>query len=238
MNKQALPDNFNWSFSKLMVFESCPLRFKFKYIDRVPELPPKPDNPMERGNREHKLLEDFVTGRRDNIRGCEGRATEDFLPLLQTGRELVAAEQGTAEQNWFFDTDWTPTTRDNVWLWLKLDLFVHDNDTAVIVDYKTGKSVYKAVEHAQQLQLYAPCVALKFPEIRTIHTELWYLDEGHVKHNSFSHEEALGLIRRYDDRVQTLYNTRLFRANPSKMNCRYCPFGPNVGTGHCPSAAR
>lgn len=233
----VLPSNFNWSFSKLMMFEQCALRFKFKYVDRVPEPPPKPDNPMERGNREHKRLEDYTLSRTSTLTGCEGKATDEFKGVLDEIRSLISVGQGTAEQDWFFDSDWKPTTRENVWLWLKLDAFVHDDTSAVAVDYKTGKSVYKAVEHAQQLQLYAACLALKYPDIHHITTELWYLDEGHVKTNRFSSEEAVRLVNRFDQRADAMYSARYFRANSSKQTCRWCPYGAN-GNGHCPSAAR
>lgn len=233
----VLPSGFNWSFSKLTMFEQCALRFKFKYVDRVPEPPPKPDNPMERGNREHKRLEDYTLGRTSTLNGCEGKATGEFKAVIDEVRSLISLGQGTAEQDWFFDSDWKPTTRENVWLWLKLDAFVRDDTSAVAIDYKTGKSVYKAVEHAQQLQLYAACLALKYPDIHHIVTELWYLDEGHVKANRFSSEEAIRMVDRFDQRANAIYTARYFRANPSKQTCRWCPYGAN-GNGHCPSAAR
>lgn len=225
----------NWSFSSLMVYESCPLRFKLARIDKLPELPRPPDNPMERGNRVHDRLEKYVKGQ-SNEMDTEAKRIDDFVEALDHARDLYAMGKATAEENWLFDRDWEVTGRDRVWLWSKLDLSVLDekNGHIISVDYKTGKSLYKAIEHVQQLQLYAAITALKYEWAETITSELWYLDEGHVKPFTVSRDEALAFVGRFDARAQKAYDDRFFRANPNAQTCRYCPYGPKNGTGACP----
>lgn len=227
----------NWSFSSLMVYETCPLRFKLARIDKLKELPRPDDNPMERGNRIHNRLELYVKGE-SNEMDTEARCIDAFVPAIDHARHLYSCKMATAEENWLFDRDWEETPRDagRIWLWSKLDLSVMDekNGHIISVDYKSGKSLYKAVEHVQQLQLYAAISALKYEWAETITSELWYLDEGGVKTFTVTRDEALAFVGRFDQRAQRAYDDRFFRANPNAQTCRYCPYGPKAGTGACP----
>ncbi len=117
----------------------------------------------------------------------------------------------------------------------KLDFAALDksNNYVVVVDYKTGKPDYKVVEHIQQLQFYAALTALKYEWANQIVAELWYVDAGAVRSVEWTREQALAFVGRFDARAQRIYNDRFFRANPSKITCRYCPYSPR-GTGACP----
>jgi CRISPR/Cas system-associated exonuclease Cas4 (RecB family) len=231
----ASAEGINWSYSKLDTYETCAFQFKLRYIDRMPEPPRPPDNPLERGNRIHDNLEGFVKGTA-SIKDNEARAIGEFKAPLERLQDLYAAGMATAEQNWFIDQDWGNCARDKVWLWSKLDFSVLDehNGHAIVGDYKSGKSQYKAINHVQQLQLYAAVTAIRYEWAERITAELWYVDEGHIKPFEVNREEALRFIGRFDERVQRLYKDRFFRPNPNKITCAYCPFGPKRGTGICP----
>lgn len=219
----------------LMKYETCPMRVKLQYIDHLPEPPRPPDNPMERGNREHKRLELFVLGDDDALGSCEGKQTRAFVPTLKHAQALHAAGQASVEENWYFDENWNVCGNDARWAWIKVDLSVRDEEAGklVSVDYKTGRSGYKTVEHIQQNQLYAGISALRFEWAETIDTELWYLDEGWVRKSSYTREEALKFIGRFQQRADKIFNDKYFRPNPNRETCRYCPYSPR-GTGACP----
>ena len=223
----------NWSFSALVIYEQCPLRFKFSKIDRIPEPPRPPDNPLDRGNRIHDNLEKFVKG--EAPLANEARALDDFKPALESLKLLYSEGQASAEENWLFDTDWKVCDRDNVWLWAKLDFNVLDTqkNVSIVGDYKSGKSQYKAIEHIQQTQLYAAITALRQEWADTIITELWYVDEGLVKTQIYTREQALRLVGRFDMRARRLFDDKHYRPNPNKVSCKWCPYSPR-GNGHCP----
>lgn len=227
----------NWSFSKLMVYEQCPLHFKFAKIDRVPEPPRKPNDPLERGNRIHKRLECYVQG--TGPMDTEAKSIAKFEPILTHARELYRVGLATTERDWLFNRDWELCEQSEVWLWAKLDLSVVDepHQLAIAVDYKSGKSTYKQIEHVQQMQLYAALTALKFEWAQTVIAELYYLDEGWVKSVTYAREDALRFVGRFDRRAQRIYDDKLFRPNPTRMTCKWCPYGVQNGNGHCPVAA-
>lgn len=244
----------NWSFSSLIKYEACALSFKLAKIDKLPELPRAEDNPLARGDRIHKRYEAYIKGESDQF-DTEAKQSQKFLPILNRIRELYADGYATAEQNWWFNSDWDETGRvfecphhgrnliDDcqecskvIWLWAKLDTSIYSPEQwlAITIDFKTGKSQYKAIEHIQQTQLYAAISAIKFPNARKHSAELFYLDEGHIRQAVYSQEEALKFVGRFDARAKRIYADRFFRANPNMHNCRYCPYGPRNGTGACP----
>lgn len=229
----------NWSYSTLTQYESCPLRVKLKKIDKLPELPLPPNNPMERGNREHSLYEFYIKGEISSLLASEARSIKEFLPLFEHARDLYADGLAFAEGDWWFDRDWMVCDRDSVWLWAKLDLLVLDYDAklAVAIDFKTGRSQYKIIDHVGQTQLYAAATVLKYPWVERVDTELWYVDEGHIKTVEYTSEEALKAVGRFDKRAQRIYDDRHFRPNPNISTCRYCPYNRSLGTGACPVSA-
>ena len=228
-------EDVNWSFSKLIMWENCNLQFKLKHLDKLPELPKKPNNPMERGNRIHNNLELFVKGE-GTLRDNEARAIKQFEDSLIHIQTLYAEGKATAEDNWWFDKNWDVCDRNKVWLWSKLDFNVMDVEKShsIVGDYKSGKSGYKAAEHIQQIQLYAAVTALRQEWANTITGELWYVDEGWVRSATYTREAALSFVGRFDRRVERLYADKFFRPNANKVTCRWCPYGPANGTGACP----
>lgn len=229
----------HWSFSSLMTYEQCAYRFKLRYIDRLPEPPRPPDNPLERGNRIHSNLEKFTMGELDEFGlTAEPKHIQDFKPALVHLRELYQRGMATVEQDWVYDQNWQLTEKNDPekYLWVKLDFSVIDeaNKHVIVADFKTGKSQYKGIEHVQQTQLYAAAVTVKFPWVQRISSEVWYLDEGWVRSAEHTFEEAQKYIGRFDARAQRALNDKFYRPNPTAMTCRYCPYGPKNGTGACP----
>lgn len=228
----------NWSFSSLQDYQECPYRFRLKRIDKLPELPREPDNPLERGNRVHDHLERFVKGTVLSLDGCEAKKIELFKPLLKVAR--VHFENGIAsvEENWTFDRDWESCDKkdERLWLWAKLDLNVRNEPRriTVVVDYKTGKSDYKAIQHLKQMQLYAAIAALRQPWADTIIVELWYVDEGKITSRVFTREQALRFVKQFTNEAEKIYADQYFKPTPSQHACNYCAFGPRKGTGTCP----
>jgi RecB family exonuclease len=225
----------NWSFSKLLSYEGCPFRVKLRYIDRIPEPPrdPKTD-PLERGNRIHDVFEKAI--KTNALPPCEARSYEKFHAMLNHLHKLYDAGMATAEDDWLFDVDWNPCNKDNYWLWMKLDYSAQDELEGLVVlgDWKSGKSQYKTVEHIQQTQLYAGAVALRYPWADKIATEIAYVDEGHIKTINYTREQALRFIGQYQQRADRMLADKYFRPNPNKVTCKWCPYGPQNGNGHCP----
>lgn len=124
---------------------------------------------------------------------------------------------------------WTPP-----WLRLKLDALVFDTPTsAIAIDYKTGKKFGNEIKHSEQLQLYQLVTFLRYPQLETITTELWYLDQDDLTGMEVPRLRGLRHKDSWDRRGNKLTTCDEFPPNPNIHSCKYCPYGP-TGTGHCP----
>lgn len=224
-----------WSYSRLTVFEQCPLRAKIAFIDRIPEperpLPPgKTEHANDRGTRVHEAAELFVKGGVELL-----PELEKFRAEYENLRALYAAGKVSLEGEWGIDVDWKPVAwmDRNVWCRVKLDAMVRlDDKTAVVIDYKTGKKSGNEVKHAEQTQLYAIATMGRYPDLENIVAELWYLDQDDMTVFEYSKDDIERYRQRFTERGDAMTLCEEFVAKPSIFNCKWCPYSPS-GTGHC-----
>lgn len=227
---QTIP---TWSFSRVQDFEQCKHRAKLKYLDKIPEperpLPPgKTEHANDRGTRIHDAGERFVRGGIELIPELQKFKTE-FEKL----KALFAAGKVSLEGEWAMDRGWNPVAwkSSDAWLRLKLDAMVMLSKTeAVVIDYKTGRRFGNEVKHAEQTQLYQLVTFLRYPELETIHTELWYPDVDELATATYTRNQGLRFKRSFEQRGDAMTTCIDFPANPNIFSCRWCPY---KGTEHC-----
>lgn len=124
------------------------------------------------------------------------------------------------------------------WLRLKIDaLVMHDEKTATLIDYKTGRKYGNEVKHMEQLQLYQLTAFMRYPKLETIFAELWYTDQDEVTSVKFSRALGLRFQDKFSKRGDAVITTDRFPPNPSKFVCKWCQYGP-WGSGHCEEGVR
>lgn len=224
----------SWSYSRLMDFESCPYKAKLKLIDKIPEperpLPPgKTEHANDRGTRVHNECELFVRG--EGPLPQEARYFEDELKSLQRQYKKGMV---SLEGEWGFDKEWQPIDWKLAWLRLKLDANVHLTEThAAVIDYKTGKKFGNEIKHGEQLQLYALAVFLRYPQIQHVTAELWYFDANDLTSLDITRPVGLRSLKPFDKRGRRMTEATEFKPNPNMHSCKYCPYHPAKGSGHC-----
>lgn len=212
----------SWSFSSLSVYEQCPLRSKFKSIDKISE---PSTAALARGSEIHDLAERYV-------RGLEGEEVPLPLQQFEKGftqlKEEFAAGKVTCEEEWAFRKDWSETgwMDDDCWHRAKLDAFLVGGDgSALIVDYKTGKKFGNELKHGEQGLVYAIGAFLKYPELDFIKIEFWYLDKGEKLIRNFTRQQALLFQPQLHQRAVKMTTAVEFEAKPSFVACRWCHYG-------------
>lgn len=229
----------SWSHSRLGVFEQCARRAKLSYIDKIPEpdrpLPPgKTEHANDRGTRIHEAAEMFVKGGIELI-----PELVDFEPEFLRAREMFKAGRASTEGDWAYTKDWDPVAwmSGDVWCRIKCDLVVHlDKQSAVVIDYKSGKRYGNEIKHAEQMQLYVLGTLFRFPEIESVTTELWYIDQDELATQTYTRAQGLRFVPNFERRANLLTACEDFKPNPNAFSCRWCPYKPKErgGTGHCP----
>lgn len=227
----------SWSFSRWMDYRSCPAKFKYKHLDKLPE----PGSPaMERGSAIHKLAEDYTKGVLKKLPKELALFKDQFADLKKQKVKMV-------EESWAFTKDWTITRWndwDNCWLRVKLDVAYHniEYNALVPIDHKTGKfREEKNDEYVLQLDLYGVASMVQVPTVDVVSPRLWYLDEGRVYPDPEKPDEAeieffpkqvKEMKKTWEDRVKPMFMDRTFKPTPSERGCRYCHYRKSNG-GPC-----
>ena len=100
-----------WSFSRLVeVYERCPLRAKFEFLDKRPKPQPAPDDKgaiaSARGQAIHKGAESYIKGEGALIPEL---AKPNVVTLLERYKASYANGLTVVEEQWGYDHHWQPT---------------------------------------------------------------------------------------------------------------------------------
>lgn len=97
-----------------------------------------------------------------------------------------------------------------------------------IIDYKSGRRFGNELTHADQSLCYALNVMHRYPDIESIQTEFWYVDQGEKSVRNYN-RRVLGVLgHRYHDRAMKLTTCVEFMPIANPHSCRFCPFGSNT----------
>ena len=139
----------NYSPNMLKTFKSCPLKYKFKYIDKI-NLPQKASF-FEKGKKVHALANYY-------LQGCN---ISKFEPTLNQ-YEKKAWE--ALKNNEFFNKKYVNSEYNlscktgDFWIGGRLDAITKDETTYYILDYKTGL-IPKNPEYDYQTMVYLLCLS-------------------------------------------------------------------------------
>jgi RecB family exonuclease len=219
-----------WSFSALRDFEQCPHRIKLK-AEKAPVL----EEEENRGTVIHREAEMYIKGELDAM----PKSLKKFEAEFERERELYAAGLVQVEQPWGFTHIWTPTDyfAPDIWLRVQIDSMERmpdDLSTRFVVDWKTGKSWGNEVPHIQQLQLYAVATFMRFPEVGTVVCADRYLDEGKELKKTYVRDDKFDrYFEKWNQRAEKMLADDEGTPKPNRMNCRFCRYGVEKGSGAC-----
>jgi hypothetical protein len=221
-----------WSWSMLGVYRTCPLWAKFKYLDRLPEPEREKDDARDRGTQRHKLSEDFILA---DDAPFPAELIKFEGPLTDV-RDIRKNKLGIVEleQPFYFNQYWKPCEEKDRWLVVIPDIKVTiPGELSLTIDNKTGKRYGNELKHFGQCELYSISAMILDPSHESYEAELWYLDIPDTWQITFTQEKLEKARAKIDAEVAKMMDDKYFRPRPSKLNCRYCPYGPR-GTGACP----
>lgn len=228
------------SFTKLGDFEKCKFYAYLKHDARIPE-PERPLKPgqteqaNDRGTRYHLNCEEYVLGQTDALLPDIDAA---FGPELDLMRHLHTEGMVSLEGQWGYALDWAVTDWYSAAIRMKLDAIVfHDEEHATVIDYKTGRKFGNEIKHNEQLRFYALGSFMRYPRLKRVTAELWYLDQKDVTSMTMTRMQGLAFRQNFDNRIKKLVTCTEFPPNPNKFSCKWCQYGPWNG-GHCEKGVR
>ena len=209
-----------WSHSTLKTFESCAYR---SYIAKVKRIQEDWGPAAKRGSTIHKEAEDYVCDKIAELPESLKKFESEFTLLKHQFKEGNVELEG----EWGFTIEWEPCgwMAPDVWGRIKLDAILHETKTSArVIDHKTGKMFGNEISHAQQALTYAIGSFFRFPKLRHVQTELWYLDHGEITRQAYTRDEAMVFMPSLHSRAITMTTATNFPPNPSRNTCRWCTY--------------
>lgn len=213
-----------WSYSRYALYELCPLKFKLKHIDKVPE----PQAPaMERGDRIHKGVAAYILGKAEEP---PQDAIAHPFPAKLIG-EFRAFPDKVVEQQWGFTAAWQPTGWFGRATWFRnvLDAAaLYEDLTGDVADWKTGK---RYGSNTEQMELNALSFMCQYKPAIGVTTRMVYLDIGEEDVGEFKVSEKETLQAKWVEKVKPMFSDTVFAPRPNDK-CRFCAFSRS-NSGHC-----
>lgn len=220
MDPKPVVFNQPWGFSKLDVFRACPAKFKYQFIDKLPQ---GSSPAMERGGKMHESIELYLNGwGKDLIPEVVGWKKQ-FDALKQ--KDFKGEQSIGINKQWQLLPDWFgPTT----WLRVKMDAYFVEGETMDVIDFKSGQF---RIPSEDQIELYAVAGLSINPLVQKVKAQFWFLDADEVHEVPYTREELLALRKKYENESAAMYTERQWKPEPSR-ECRWCPYSKTKG-GRC-----
>jgi|GEM_PF-4818372 RecB family exonuclease len=229
------------SYSRLHTFEECPLQYKLKHLDKVPE---PPADPLILGAAGHEFFEaygkhclaakvetDLASYERiakevlQNLkRPLPGHLLEGYSEICSKFVEqeiLDAATLVGIELDIAFDKNWNKCSffGKTAAFRGKIDRLYKDEDQATVRDYKTGYGEGNPF----QMRIYAACTMQMMPEVQKVNTEFSYVNSGHTAVKEFERRDLPKLVDEIEEKCARVSEEKKFNATPGTA-CQYCPY--------------
>jgi len=239
-----------YSYSKIACFEQCPLKFKFRYIDRVPV---DFEHTIEQyvGTMAHKTLEKLYS----DLRNFKLNLLPGLLDYLVTEwknnwkQDILIVKKDLTQEDYlkmavqfvsdyyhkYFPFNKSKTIATEHKINLKLDdetlligyidrLDSKDNIFSVH-DYKTGKFLppQEQLDQDKQLALYALAVKDQF-NANEIKLQWHFLAHNQTLESKRTNEQLEQLKQETIQIIKVIEATKEFAAKPSRL-CDWCEYG-------------
>jgi hypothetical protein len=207
-----------WSLTKLGTYEQCPAKYKYKYIEKLPEVA---GFAASRGTILHDAIEGFINSKLDKLPQEISFYTDFFSNLRAVG--------GKTEHTILLDEMWKPVeNKADAWFSGVLDFIIFSSPTVTLYDWKTGRQYD---EHYQQKEIYSIAALQSHPdavEARAIHV---YVDKRQNTERIYHRDTVPARIEQWERRVDKMFKAQEFIPNPQFL-CSYCHYSKAKG-GPC-----
>lgn len=228
-----------YSFSKIHTYYSCPKQFKYCYIDKISVDRDFTDPKFfVRGRFIHAYIADRLKGGSGLLNGYPEVDVDDKLELISKADGIFENEYINmtfdfditgVEKNIKLCDDLMPTSDKDFLIKGYIDYYAVQNDLAVIVDWKSGKS--KDNPSYEQLELYAIWLLEKYDNITEVDLIFYYLEHDIFQIKTISQKEIKEFKRTLLSKINQIELEEEFLPISDK-HCMFCPYFSQCVTDH------
>lgn len=164
-----------WTASSLSSYQTCPYKWFKERISKEFQMPR--GEAAIWGEKVHKALENAVNNGDPLPENCA-----KYKPIVD--KVVSMPGEHLAEHKFAISDAFEPAPWTKCWSRGIADLVVKQGDTAVILDYKTGKR-----KPSSQLMLYAGYAFVHFPEVEKVHTGFIWLKDHKIDRDTYTREQ-------------------------------------------------
>lgn len=203
------------SYSAIKLYENCPLRYYRQRV--VKDVVDEGGEASKYGERQHALLENRLKGEPLPNDAVSYEPLCKAVEHASKGGELHVEKELVLNQN-LEPTGWWDA---DAWLRSKLDVLVLKGDTALVMDWKTGKRRPDMF----QMELFAVQVFKHYPEVMQVKTSLVWLKTNEMDTEVYDRPVANKIWTDVMTRIRRIYESVEHDKWPAKPSglCRYCP---------------
>jgi len=204
------------SYSAIKLYENCPLRYYRQRV--VKDVVDEGGAASKYGERIHEFLEKRLAENAELPQEAEHyEALCQSVEKAATGGELYVEKELVLTEN-LEPTGWWDS---DAWLRSKLDVLIVRGDTAVVMDWKTGKRYPDFF----QLSLFAAQVFKHYPDVQKVKTSLVWLKSMAMDTEQYSRSRSNELWADIMGRIRNIYKSLEHDNWPAKPSglCRFCP---------------
>lgn len=246
-----IPQNFDWSFSKLSAFETCPLSFQLQYL-HDPPLSKQQNAWAEYGILCHSLLEEYAKGDlpADQLTAQYKDRYPDvvihnFPPYpkgyaekaFQQGIDYFSSFAGFGDQYEVVSTEEKFRIKIGPYSFIGIsDLVLRDKNTGelTVIDHKTKSesSMKNEIDlYKKQLYIYAEHVRQKHGQCpKSIQFNMIKSNQPIIE--DFSEEKLNETLQWAEETIDLIYFEHDWEAKPNQYYCRYiCPVFQHCAPG-------
>jgi hypothetical protein len=225
---------FRWSFSQWENYNSCPARWKYKSVLKVPGSPPGPA--AARGLDIHASVEEYILGKIPESE-LHTAVKKKFIPVLDAFRNHPNGDR-YCEKKLGFDADWylcSPMSKTHTACVAVLDAVRYTKKTNVdegflhIGEWKSGKP---KDTHRDQRLLYAMFGWKAWKPTRVEVTTYYLEDTGPPQRTTLQTEEGYEKLKGvWNDRIALMQRDQFCAPRPG-IHCNWCDYAKKKG-GPC-----
>lgn len=207
------------SYSAIKLYEQCAAKYKFNRLDKLPD----PSGPAaERGKLIHAEIEAMLKGGLEL--GCDEIGY--LLPKIDIWKEQGAQ----SEMPFAINKDWKEVEWADPSCMIRgiIDLYIEDHETAIVLDFKTGKER----DYTDQVAVYSAVILATKPHIQIVKPCIEFIDtQKFVTYNDIHRKDLTYLKQSLEGRIKLIDRDTIYAPNPSGL-CRFCTYRKDNG-GPC-----